>query len=112
VGKVARASAGETFVRRVPSDVTLRRTRPRAKPFGGAHTEETCCKQLVSCSMKIIDLVSCDSSLRVASDKVFRQNTTDINNQHSKLGDMFRFIEPFSGQFLKHSNGTFMSPNL
>ena len=34
-------------------------------------------------------------------------NTTYIGNQYYKLGDMFRFTEPFSGQFLKQSNGTF-----
>ena len=34
-------------------------------------------------------------------------NTTYIGNQYYKLGDMFRFTEPFSGQFLKQSNSTF-----
>jgi len=34
-------------------------------------------------------------------------NTTCIGNQYYKLGDMFRFTEPSSGQFLKQSNGTF-----
>ena len=28
-------------------------------------------------------------------------------NHYYKLGDMFRFAEPSSGQFLKQSNGTF-----
>jgi hypothetical protein len=32
-------------------------------------------------------------------------NTTYIDNQNYKLGDMFRFTEPSSGQFLKQSNG-------
>ena len=34
-------------------------------------------------------------------------NTTYIANQYYKLGDMFWFTEPSSGQFLKQSNGTF-----
>jgi len=38
--------------------------------------------------------------------------TTYIDNQHYKFGDMFRVIEPSSVQFLKPSNGTFISPSL
>ena len=34
-------------------------------------------------------------------------NRTYVCNQHYKLGYMFRFTEPSSGQFLKQSNGTF-----
>ena len=34
-------------------------------------------------------------------------NTRHIGNQYYKLGDMFRFTEPTSGQFSKQSNGTF-----
>jgi len=30
-------------------------------------------------------------------------NTTCIGNQYYKLGDMFRFIEPSSGQISNHS---------
>jgi hypothetical protein len=40
------------------------------------------------------------------------KSRTYINNQHYKNGDVFVFIEPSSGQFLKHSNGTVMSPSL
>jgi len=32
---------------------------------------------------------------------LFSQNKTYISNQQYKPGDMFRFTEPFSGQFLK-----------
>ena len=34
-------------------------------------------------------------------------NITYIGNQYYKLGDIFRFTEPSSGQYLKQSNGTF-----
>jgi hypothetical protein len=37
-------------------------------------------------------------------------NTTCIGNQYYKPGDMFRFTEPYSGQFLKQSNGIFSPP--
>ena len=34
-------------------------------------------------------------------------NTTHIGNQYHKLGDMIRFTEPSSGQFLEQSGGTY-----
>jgi len=45
---------------------------------------------------------------RQNNDKITNSVKTHYtNNQHYRLGDMFRFIEPSSGQFLKHSNDTF-----
>ena len=39
----------------------------------------------------------------VAIKNLFSQNTTCISNQHYKPGEMFRFTEPSTDQFLKQS---------
>jgi len=38
---------------------------------------------------------------------IFEPPCIYIHNHYYKLGDMFRFTEPSSSQFLKQSNGTF-----
>jgi len=39
----------------------------------------------------------------------FSQNTTNNLSSISKSGNMFRLIEPSSGQFTNHTEGTFSS---